>query len=104
MALVSGTGLRDTTRVALGPGDVWEPICRTNAGPIAADLDQVAANLQALAGVLRAGDWAAVRRMLDGAAELRRAIHDRPLGPSGGASAASACCGAANLAQTTTSE
>lgn len=79
VALVSGTGLRDTTRVALGPGEVWEPICRTNAGPIAAELDRVAERLHALAALMRAGDWTTLRAILDGAAAWRRAIHDRPL-------------------------
>lgn len=80
LALVSGTGLRDTTRVALGAGDVWEPICRTNAVPIAAELDRVAGQLAALAQLMRDGDWTTLRAILDGAAALRRAIHDRPLG------------------------
>ncbi|GII76211.1 prephenate dehydrogenase [Sphaerisporangium rufum] len=54
--VLAGQGLRDTTRIAAGPPELWSDILRQNAGPVAAVLEAVAADLAAAAAALRAAE------------------------------------------------
>jgi prephenate dehydrogenase len=66
---LAGQGVRDVTRVAGGDPLLWTEILRHNAAPVARVLEEVAADLAAVAGALRAtasgGDPGAVRDLLD---------------------------------------
>lgn len=50
---LAGRGLRDVTRIAGGPAALWTDILRHNATPVAAVLEQVAADLATAARTLR---------------------------------------------------
>lgn len=55
-AVLSGGGLRDATRVAGAPGDLWVEVLHANADATADVLDAVAARLRTAAEALRSGD------------------------------------------------
>lgn len=46
---LAGRGLRDTTRLASSPADIWRDIVATNAGPLRAALEEIIATLERLA-------------------------------------------------------
>lgn len=68
---LAGTGLRDTTRVAMGSVQMWCEIAGQNAEPIAAQLDQVAARVQRIAAVIRQGNMPDLEKLLKEASNLR---------------------------------
>ena len=51
----AGRGLRDTTRLASSPADVWGDVCATNADEIGEALDALVATLSALRADLAGG-------------------------------------------------
>jgi prephenate dehydrogenase len=57
----AGAGLRDTTRLAASPADIWASVLATNAGQIAPLLRTLADDLHLIAG--RLDDEGAVRRL-----------------------------------------
>ncbi|MCC6548099.1 prephenate dehydrogenase [Candidatus Sumerlaeota bacterium] len=71
---LSGTGLRDTTRVAAGSPVMWEEIAVQNHDNIADLLEQYAHIAADLAGSLRKKDYEAVSRVLAHAASLRSSL------------------------------
>ena len=72
------TGFRDTTRIAASDPDLWVDICTTNADAILAALDELAARLGELRGLVAAGDPAGLRHVLDEARKARRKIPAKP--------------------------
>lgn len=74
LKVLAGPGLRDTTRVAKGSPDLWEHICRQNAGPVADLLDNVGGRFHELARLLRDDDEEGLRQVLTRAADLRKGL------------------------------
>lgn len=73
VSLLAGTGLRDTTRIAMGSADVWTEIARHNGGNIAALLDDLGGILHGLAEKIRRGDES-LRGDLEQNAAYRRGL------------------------------
>lgn len=82
LRLISGPGLRDTTRVAKGDPDLWQQICLQNPEALADSLAGAASRLEALAEAIRRGDAGALREALARAREFR-CLLDRDNGPTG---------------------
>ncbi len=74
LARLSGTGLRDTTRVAMGSPDMWLPIARHNADAVADALESTGAALNEIAAAIRARDEEKLAALLTGARDLRNAL------------------------------
>ncbi|MEQ8819565.1 MAG: prephenate dehydrogenase [Sumerlaeia bacterium] len=74
LRLVSGSGLRDTTRVAGGGPDLWTDICAHNADAIAEELDALAERLQGLARLVRKGHHEELRARLATARDTRLSL------------------------------
>jgi prephenate dehydrogenase len=67
-------GLRDSTRIAEGPADMWQPIFAANADRLAPLVRETAARLLALADGLDAADSARVRTLFRDANAGRRRL------------------------------
>ena len=67
----AGSGLRDTTRVASGPVDMWCEILATNRVPIAAALRGLASRIEDAADLLKSGDQAGLKKLLSDAKQQR---------------------------------
>ena len=68
---VSGKGLRDATRLALGPSAVWRDICLENRQELLKALDAVGDSLQRLRRAVDDGDGPALMEILEAAAQDR---------------------------------
>lgn len=79
-----GSGFRDTTRVAGGPSEMWSEIFMLNRENILAGLARFCDELERIAAALRAGDRAAVGRVLEEARRRREAALGIGGGPDGG--------------------
>ncbi len=77
LRVLAGTGLRDTTRVALGSGAIWEEICIHNREEIATGLESTAAIMRSLATDVRTAPPGQLTERLDRAAKLRASL-ERP--------------------------
>ncbi|MCA9063773.1 MAG: prephenate dehydrogenase/arogenate dehydrogenase family protein [Planctomycetaceae bacterium] len=71
----SGTGFRDTTRVAAGSVDVWQSIMNGNRTHLVNAIDRAIVSLQQLRTAVHVGDQAALRAWLEHAASVRRQLH-----------------------------
>ncbi|MCH8526761.1 MAG: (d)CMP kinase [Kiritimatiellae bacterium] len=71
-----GPGFRDTTRVAAGSPEIWRDIVQSNADAVLKGLKSVLDAVQEMVGVLEAGDFAGVERLLARGAERRKALCD----------------------------
>ena len=71
---VSGTGLRDTTRVAAGSPEVWRDICRENKEEIVKSLERVMMETSRLRKAIEEGNEVEVLEILEKAAEYRSAL------------------------------
>ncbi len=69
-----GTGLRDTTRLAASPVEMWVEILLQNRAPVEEALAAVGGTLEELRHLLRAGDRAGLTRLLAEAATFRRGL------------------------------
>lgn len=69
-----GTGMRDTSRLAASPPEVWVDILLHNRGAMLEALGVMDAELATLRGMLAAGDRAALKAWLDAAATFRRSV------------------------------
>lgn len=79
LRVLAGTGLRDTTRIAMGSPEVWEEICVHNSEEIAGKLRRYAALCGELAGMIESrseglrpllAEMAAFRRKLEAGGEV----------------------------------
>ncbi|MCA9061334.1 MAG: prephenate dehydrogenase/arogenate dehydrogenase family protein [Planctomycetaceae bacterium] len=70
----SGTGFRDTTRVAAGSVDVWQSILLGNGLHLLEAIEQAERSLQQLRQCIQAGDQDAIRAWLEHAARIRRQL------------------------------
>ncbi|AKJ64277.1 prephenate dehydrogenase [Kiritimatiella glycovorans] len=73
-AAYSGTGFRDTTRVAAGSPEVWRDILTTNREAVAAEVGAAREELDALSRLLADGAEDDLERWLRTAAERRAAV------------------------------
>ncbi len=71
---ISGKGLRDTTRVAMGSPEVWDEILSHNHHNIARQLDVLSGLLKEMAAEIRE-DPGAIKPLLERAAELRKKLN-----------------------------
>lgn len=71
----AGRGLRDTTRLASSPADIWRDVAATNRDHLAAALDELIAVLQTLRNDLSA-DGAAVETVFRSASEWKRVLEE----------------------------
>jgi prephenate dehydrogenase len=71
---LSGTGWRDTTRVASGSVGLWVDILRTNQGPVLQALSRFQEVLNQFQNALTTGDWNQVESLLLQGKELRDAL------------------------------
>ena len=69
---LAGAGLKDTTRLASSPADVWADICATNADHIGEALDRYIEVLGSLR--CRLSERGAVEQVFNGAREWRRRL------------------------------
>ena len=70
---LSGRGLRDTTRLASSPADIWRDIVSTNRDHIDTALDDLIAVLQRLRSDERHDE---LQRIFESAARWKEALHD----------------------------
>src|SRR3990167_5726324 len=73
---LAGRGLRDTTRLASSPADIWLDIVATNADNVDAAIDALIGALMRLRQDLRDSDGA-LERTFDAAAQWRRVLDSR---------------------------
>ena len=71
---LSGTGFRDTTRIADGSPDVWSDVVCTNRAALLDALDGFQNHLNELRTLVANGDDAALRKWFASAREKRRAL------------------------------
>lgn len=71
-----GTGLRDTTRVAAGPTDVWREILVTNCDEVLDAIDGFLDELSRYRDALDRGDDRALTELLDAARECREGMDE----------------------------
>ena len=71
---LSGRGLRDTTRLAASPTDIWADICASNADELGPALDAVIDALRRLRGDL--GNREAIAELFEAARRWRAALID----------------------------
>lgn len=69
-----GTGMRDTTRLAASPPEVWADILLENRGPMGDALRAMEGELSGLRTTLERGDKDALRGWLERAAFFRRGV------------------------------
>ncbi|MBP8951943.1 MAG: prephenate dehydrogenase/arogenate dehydrogenase family protein [Armatimonadetes bacterium] len=74
LKLFSGSGLRDTTRVAAGSPDLWRDILLENADNVLAALEPFQRDLAVYAQALEAGDVELLTRLLERGAEFRKGL------------------------------
>lgn len=69
---LAGPGYRDTTRIAAGPAKLWSEILLENRHETLAALKDFRSSADALTAALEQGDAAALEKILDEAARIRR--------------------------------
>jgi 3-phosphoshikimate 1-carboxyvinyltransferase len=74
MAKLSGQSLRDLTRVAASPADVWSDIFVANREALADALDEFGAAFEELRGAIGRGDHAALRALIERARQSQSKI------------------------------
>jgi len=70
----AGAGFRDTTRIAASPADVWRDIALANADALRAALAEFRVALDALEGLVAAGDAAGLEAALAAARNARQRL------------------------------
>jgi prephenate dehydrogenase len=73
---VAGSGFKEMTRLAASHWSVWEDICSTNADEIAAALDEVVGEIDAIRRAVNSGDMATLRNMFSAANDLMKRLQD----------------------------
>lgn len=70
----TGSGFRDTTRIAAGSGDVWTAILIQNSAACVEAIEQAAGLLERFRELISAGDAALLRQLWEASAERRRRL------------------------------
>jgi len=70
----AGGGYRDTTRVAAGPAGMWTEILLENREPLLAGMDELAASLETMKNLIKAGDSEALEAFLANASAIRKSL------------------------------
>jgi prephenate dehydrogenase len=78
-----GTGMRDTTRLAASPVEMWADIFMMNQGPIREALERMEGTLAELRSLFEHGDRAGLLAYLEEGANFRRRLDADPGAPSG---------------------
>ena len=78
-----GSGMRDTTRLAASPAEMWVDIFMMNQGPVREALERIEGELGELRALLEHGDRAGLLAYLEEAAAFRRRLDGDPGPPSG---------------------
>lgn len=74
MPLLTAGGFRDMTRIAASSPEMWVDIVKENQPALLALLRRFQQTLATMAETLESGDWETLRRSLDQAREVRRAL------------------------------
>jgi len=69
-----GNGLRDMTRIALSPAELWRDICMYNRKNILDAINGFTSRLSRIKGMIDASEWAGLEREFERAREGRRLI------------------------------
>jgi len=69
---VTGSGFRDTTRIAAGPESMWTGIFLENRREVLAALGELKQKIDDFAGHLERGDYEAMEKFLSRAREVRK--------------------------------
>jgi len=72
---VAGSGFAEMTRLAQSQWSVWEDICKTNPDEIAAALDEVVGEIEAIRSAVNNGDLNTLRDMFRAANDMMRRFH-----------------------------
>ena len=72
---LAGRGLRDSTRLAASPPDIWRDVAATNDAAVGAALDELIAVLQSIRGDL--GNGTALQRVFESAGRWKRVLESR---------------------------
>jgi prephenate dehydrogenase len=75
---LEGPSLRDATRVAASPAELWRDIFLANAEAVSGAIAAVAAELEGLRAAIARGDAAALHDLLDAAVTAKRRSEKRP--------------------------
>lgn len=73
LALAS-TGFRDTTRIGMGPADIWSDIFMSNRDCLLKDLKQIQLDISHLRSMLVRNDDSSLRKLLEKAASVRKRL------------------------------
>lgn len=76
LAAFCGTGVRDMTRLAKGPPEVWRDIFLDNREHLQAALERLSHHVGRFLAALEAGDGAALEELLEKAREFRKGLDD----------------------------
>lgn len=71
---LTGTGFRDTSRVAMGPSDLWVSILESNRGPVIRSLKALQSQLGAYIEALESHDPKRLFELLHTAEEIRKQL------------------------------
>jgi prephenate dehydrogenase len=80
---VAGSGFGEMTRLAQSEWSIWEDICKTNSDEIAACLDEVMGEIEAIRRAVASGDSATLREMFRAANEMMRRFQAGKGAPAG---------------------
>lgn len=70
----SGSGLRDTTRVAMGPAGMWADILLSNRDALLQNISRFSGKLGEFRAALEAGDESALKNLLSQSAQIRSSL------------------------------
>jgi prephenate dehydrogenase len=73
-----GSGMRDTTRLAASPAEMWADIFLMNQGPVREALERMEGELAQLRSLLEHGDRAGLLAFLEEGAMFRRRLDGEP--------------------------
>ncbi|MBI5056722.1 MAG: prephenate dehydrogenase [Nitrospirae bacterium] len=69
-----GKGLRDMTRIALSPSELWRDICAYNKKNILKTLKKLSSSITHITGLIETSDWTALEKEFEKAKEARETL------------------------------
>lgn len=73
----AGSGFGDMTRLARSSWSVWKDVCKTNGDEIAAALDEIVCEIEALRAAIAGGELSDLGEMFQTANEMMQRVQDR---------------------------